>query len=399
MTGAASLLLWAFCFLLMLRTRALERLAGGLDRLYWVHHVCGALAYVALLMHPLALALPSALVGDWRAAAARLDPFAPGLPTAAGWGALVLLSSMMLLTFGPALAYRRWRALHRVVVPAFALAVVHVGWLTGNAVRWMLTALSLIVVAALAGHFALRRGWIGAHPFRVAAIDHPGTDLVDLRLVPEGRPVSWSPGQFVFAAFLDGPGWHGCGEAHPYTIAGGDGGALRLLIRSQGRCTCRLQSVPVGTRVRVEGPHGAFLFRRDPARPQLWIAGGIGLTPFLAATDALQSSPGTARDSPGGQASENVPIDLVHIHRPDDPPAGRLLARPMQAGGPRVHAIASQREGPEVLWARIVERVGPVAGRQVFVCGPAPLVGALRGSLLRAGATSSDIHTERFDFR
>ena len=178
--GVASLLLWTVCFLLMLRTRALERLAGGLDRLYWLHHVCGVIAYLALLLHPLAFALPSIVAGDWPAAAARLDPFAPGLPMAAGWGALALLSSMMLLTFGPALTYRHWRALHRAVVPAFALAVVHAGWLASDAIRAMLPTLSLIFVAALAGHLASRRGWIGAHPFRVATVDHPGADLVEL---------------------------------------------------------------------------------------------------------------------------------------------------------------------------------------------------------------------------
>jgi len=42
--------------LLMLREPRLARWLGGLERMYRWHHVTGILAYVALLLHPLALA-------------------------------------------------------------------------------------------------------------------------------------------------------------------------------------------------------------------------------------------------------------------------------------------------------------------------------------------------------
>ncbi|MFP5462347.1 MAG: ferric reductase-like transmembrane domain-containing protein, partial [Gammaproteobacteria bacterium] len=195
MTGIFSLVLWTASFVLMLRLPLLERAAGGLDRLYWWHHVCGVLAYVVLLAHPLALgagawaaagvvggagvagAIGGAQGGGWLAAAAVLTP--PGASGAlrAGWLALALLMAMMLATFWLPLAYSRWRALHLASVPAFALGVVHAWAFAGPGLRVLLGALALVSALALGWRYALGRGWVRAHPHRVAKVAHPGPGL------------------------------------------------------------------------------------------------------------------------------------------------------------------------------------------------------------------------------
>ena len=51
----------------------------------------------------------------------------------------------------------------------------------------------------------------------------------------------------------------------------------------------------VGQPVQVEGPYGCFdIERRDPQARQVWIAGGIGVTPFLAWLESLQADPARA---------------------------------------------------------------------------------------------------------
>jgi predicted ferric reductase len=410
LTGIFSLVLWTASFVLMLRLPLLERAAGGLDRLYWWHHVCGVLAYVVLLAHPLALgaAIGAAQGSGWIAAAAVLTP--PGASGAlrAGWLALALLMAMMLATFWLPLAYSRWRALHLASVPAFALGVVHAWAFAGPGLRALLGALALVSALALGWRYALGRGWVRAHPHRVAKVAHPGPGLLDLELEPVGAPLRWRAGQFVFVAFFKGSDWRGCGEYHPYTIAGDahpDGRGLRLLIRALGDCTGHLQSVRPGVRALVQGPYGGFLAQRDPARPQLWIAGGIGLTPFLAALRASgrAEGPGSAFTPPAGPAGPGatVPrIDLVHVHRPDDALALECAgegAEPAPAGV-RLHSIKAG-DDPDAVWRELLDRVGDPAGRQVFLCGPPPLVDALSARLRDAGVAPQDIHSERFDFR
>src|SRR5690606_10088326 len=85
--------------------------------------------------------------------------------------------------------------------------------------------------------------------------------------------------------------------AHPYTIASANpAGTHRLTfqIKALGDYTRELaQHLAVGQPVQVEGPYGRFDHRRGEAR-QAWVAGGIGITPFLAWLESLQSHPDDA---------------------------------------------------------------------------------------------------------
>jgi predicted ferric reductase len=55
---------------------------------------------------------------------------------------------------------------------------------------------------------------------------------------------------------------------------------LSIGVKALGDCTRKIQSIEPGVMARVHGAFGNFLAER-PASPQLWIAGGIGITPFL----------------------------------------------------------------------------------------------------------------------
>ncbi len=386
--GLLGLALWVGCFLLMLRYPLLERALGGLDRMYLLHHIVGGLAYLALLLHVLSAALPALLLADWQAAAATFNPFGQGWPQQAGWISLGLLMVMMLATFWLPLAYRHWRWLHLVVIPAFVLGLAHAWPLAGTASRATLLVLAVMSLVALGYLRALRKARVRARSFRVSAVRPLGAGLVDVELTPLQAGITWTPGQFVFAAFFEGPGWRGCGEQHPYTIAGGTQGVLRLLVRDLGRCTHHLQSVVQNVLVKVEGPYGGFLARRDSNRPQLWLAGGIGITPFLAALE---------REGP----IDGPVVDLVHIHRAGDAAIQDCLPRPgpLLSGTKRMHAIESDGVAPNALWERIVGLVHDLRLRQVFLCGPVGLTGALRQRLIKAGVSPDDIFSERFDFR
>lgn len=379
----AALALWSASFVLMLRLAPLERAVGGLDRLYWWHHLTGTLAYVVLLVHPLAAAMAAP---DRTGAAAVLTPTTTHPSMAAGWLALLLLMAMMLATFWLPLAYSRWRMVHAASAPAFALGAWHAWALGGPGTRTAVAVLSVVSTVALAWRLALGRAWVRAMPFRVSRIGHPGPGMLDLVLEPMGAAFDWRPGQFVFVAFFEGRDWRGCGEYHPYTIAGSaPHGGLRMLVRALGDCTAHLQQVTLGTRATVQGPYGAFLARSDPHRPQLWIAGGIGITPFLA---RLPSA-----------ADGGASVDVVHVRRPSDVAAEALLLPQPWPARVRLHDLPSDDDDIEALWRRLLAQVGPPAGQQVFLCGPRALVAALRGHLVAAGVAPHDIHDERFDFR
>ena len=97
-------------------------------------------------------------------------------------------------------------------------------------------------------------------------------------------------GQFAFVRFDRREG------AHPYTIASAPrpDGAIRFEIKALGDYTSRLPgALRVGQPVEVEGPYGCFQLDADAGAPQVWVAGGIGVTPFRR-LDTLAADPSRA---------------------------------------------------------------------------------------------------------
>lgn len=370
-----------------------------MDRLYLAHHLCGGTAYLLALAHTLAAASPAALSGQWQSAAYLLNPIASQGPMRWGWAALLLLMAMLLVTFWIPLRYRRWRQVHWVVAPAFAFGALHAWPLsTLPAAHPLLGAACLVVIACVAYQIALRRTHWQTKPYQVKGSQALRPDLAAIDLVPTQDPMPWRPGQFVFARFEQGPAWLGCKEWHPYTIAGPadctEPGSMRLLIRAQGPCSQHVQIVPKGTQVSLRGPHGGFMQKPLAAgQAQVWIAGGIGITPFLAQL----MEPCAPGQTPTWAAN---PVDLVFVRRPDDASLAELLGGSLSLPpGTRTHDLSSNDRDASRLWQLVSEKVGSWASRELFLCGPPALVDALREEAMLAGVPAAQIHSERFDFR
>ncbi|GAA6143457.1 ferredoxin reductase family protein [Hydrogenophaga sp. 5NK40-0174] len=395
-TGWLALTLWAGSFVLMLRLPWLENIARGMPRLYWWHHATGAITYMTLLLHTASAAVPALAQGQQDSAAWMLNPLAATGPYRWGWIALLALMLMMVVTFWVPLRYRRWRQVHWLVLPAAMAGAWHAWNLAGGAMAqasaWVF---ALTVLASTAMHAIMRWTAWQAHAYRVEAIRTIRPDLITMDLVAESgtRSLSWKPGQFVFVSFGEGIGWRGCGEWHPYTIAGSVPGhsadqAMRLLIRAQGPCSSHVQHAPAGTQVQVRGPHGRFLSETHAAvgiRPQLWVAGGIGVTPFLAAAQHL---------------TPDAHTEFVHIRRPQDAGLQELIPDPAAVPrGTRLHDLVSHAADLDSIWRQLGHLVPDLAQREVFLCGPPGLVAQLTARLAAAGVGPQHIHSERFDFR
>jgi predicted ferric reductase len=103
---------------------------GGLERLYRWHKVLGILAYLALLLHPLALAADSWEESPQQAWSA-LDPLQQGWPGWLGWAALLGLMVGVGVSLARRLPYDIWRASHwlpGLATPTAALGHTHPCW-------------------------------------------------------------------------------------------------------------------------------------------------------------------------------------------------------------------------------------------------------------------------------
>jgi predicted ferric reductase len=137
--------------------------------------------------------------------------------------------------------------------------------------------------------------------------------------------------------------------------------------------------------VRVEGPYGRFdLGRRNPRARQIWIAGGIGVTPFLAWLESLQAQPDLA------------PAAELHYCTRDqvgDAFVPRLQALCASLPGIALH-IHGARQGNTLTAAAL----HGTRKTEIWFCGPGGLANSLREGLRALGARPL-FHQEAFEMR
>lgn len=367
--------------LLMVREPVIAAWFGGIERMFRWHHALGTLGYVALLAHPLALA-GQALPADPAAAWRMLSPFAQPLSGLLGWAALAGFMVGLTATFAVRLRYSLWRRLHAVLGVGVLAGIAHLlaaGGLSASA--WL-----VIIPATLALGWRVLRADLGrgARPYEVSAVANLSGRITEVTLKPLVEPIQVAPGQFVMAAFFEGPNFRGCGEYHPYTLSGmTPDGALTLSIKALGDCTRNIQSLEPGVAVRVQGPYGTFLVDRAEA-PELWVAGGIGITPFLA---LLRAGPVTR------------PTEFIYIYRETAaaPHLAELAGYSASQALLRFHPLALQENLAPLF--ELLETLPDLAARHVYLCGPPPLVDAIIRQLSLRGVPPRQIHFENFDFR
>lgn len=375
LSGWAGTTLLVASLLLLLRLPGAVRALGGLQALQQAHHHCGVLAYALLLLHPLALAAGG---GGW----SLLDPRPHGPAVWLGWLALLGLMAGLAATFALRLPYRRWHAWHHLTGAAVVAGLAHVALLLADPpLLW-----TLALVAALA--LGLRYTWVDrgalARPYRVQAVHSVAPQVVEATLLPLAAALQARPGQFVLLALGAGPGFAGCGEFHPFTVTQAQGdGTLAVAIKALGPCSTHAQQLTAGTAVRVEGPFGT-VFDRPAQLPQLWVAGGIGITPFIA---ALRDGPLTQPTALLLLAADaaSAPFAAELQHHAGQQPLLQLLVR-------------SSRDAALDL-PPLLDAVPDLAQREVRACGPDALVQVLRTQLAGRGVPPQRVHADRFDFR
>ena len=392
-TGTVGLACMLLAAVISVRVPGVDRLFGGLPRLWKLHHGLGLAALVLVLTHPPLMTLAAFSRGP-AAMEALLTPSASDLAMWAGWAAVLAMIVFLAPSFrffgNP--EYQRWKGLHFVAGLALVMALVHTLMLPrslsplAHTLLWgTLGGLAVLVFLwrASIARPLLRRA------YRIAGRETVAPDVVELSLQSDNGGIdAFRPGQLVYLVPEDESLPAGRNEEHPYTISSAPGEpVLRIAVKAQGDATSALQQVTTGSRARVEGPYGDFLPPRLRQRPQLWIAGGIGITPFLSAVRAM------------GEGVSWGDVDLFYCT--DD--SGRahfleeLQAIAEQLPGLRIHPHYFREQG--LLDAEFLrDRCNAPEDRDWYVCGPLGLNQHARRLARTMGVPRRRIRTEEFVF-
>jgi predicted ferric reductase len=389
--GAEAVLLFSCTLVLATLLPAIERAFGGLDRVA-VWHRRAATAGVVLLLPHIVLATSSP------------DRYATGFGPGLGDLALLGLLVLSVWALAPRLraarwpgpirrlaraSYERWLTAHRLT-GLFVIAAVAHGALVDPALhastllRVAYLSVGGIGIAAYAYRELFARFVVPGYDYEVKDVRRPNDATLEVSLEPLRNRLSFVPGQFVFLAFGGPSGW----QRHPFSIASGPAERqLEVAIKAVGDYTRDLHdSLRPGTPARVAGPFGSFDYRRG-GRDQIWIAGGIGITPFMSWIRGFGSTFDRHVDFYYSVARE---ADALYLDEIDAAGARHPTFHP--------HIVYTDRDG--LLTAQTAAD-GRHLGTDVWVylCGPSQMTAALAKGFHELGIGPSRVRWEQFDIR
>ena len=216
--------------------------------------------------------------------------------------------------------------------------------------------------------------------------------------------MTFKAGQFMDYTLLDPPETDAEGNTRGFSINGApDDSELIFTTRMRDTAFKRvLKTMPLGTKMKVEGPFGSFTLHNKASRPAVILAGGIGITPFRS----------IARRA----AHEKLPHHILLFYSNRRPEDAAFLEefRGLERDNPNFKFVPTmtKMDASKVPWNgetglidhEMVEKYlapllasAPELGDPIYyLAGPPAMVAGLRKMLNDAGVDDDDIRTEEF---
>jgi predicted ferric reductase len=382
--GSNNIILMACSLFLSTRPKWAEKYFGGLDKMYMTHRHTGTAAFLLIFAH--VLTVPITTTG-W-----RLGNYLAVI-------AFTGIVTIALITLAPRIPYLNrlagndyedWKKLKRWIGIFFIIAFFHsltVDALDAKiAITWVMMFFIIGTVSYLYTE-VFGRFFKKFLPYEVEAVKHPNASSTEVTLRPKKDPIKKQrAGQFLFVRF---PRDKDLNESHPFTISSAPAeDVLRLTIKASGNFTRDLfAKLKEGTDAIIEGAYGMFNYKMGSPK-QIWIAGGIGLTPFLS----------FVRDMDGNLQHK---VDLYYTVRH---PEEAIFVKELEAAAAKnpnlkVHIRYSAKEGSLTIEDIVKNAGGNISGYDVYLCGPLPMMQAFEKKFMDLGLPKNNIHYEEFNFR
>ena len=383
--GSINIILMACSLFLSTRAKWAEPYFGGLDKMYMTHRRTSTIAFLLIFVHVLTVPI-------------SLDGWALGnyLAVIAFTG----IVSIVLISLAPRIAflnkltggtYEGWKSLKKYIGIFFIAAFIH-SLTVGNpldafiAINWVQIFFIIGTVSYLYTEL-FGRFFKKYLPYIVEAVNHPNASTSEVTLRARKEPIKKQrAGQFLFVRF---PGGKDLNESHPFTISSAPSeDVLRLTIKASGDFTRNLFShLGAGADAVVEGAYGLFDYQTG-GQKQIWIAGGIGLTPFLAFIRDMD-----------GNLDRDVDFYYTVRHREEALFLDEIEAAVKKNPRLKAHVRFSATDGSLTV-DEMVENAGDdVSRHDIYMCGPLPMVQAFTRKFKELGVPGERIHFEEFNFR
>lgn len=362
-------------FLMATRLKWVERIFGGLDKMYMIHRRAGIIAVVLLVFH--FIVVP------------RNPEFSIGKPM--GFYALILIFIGVVISAAPIfkrkIKYNRWLITHKLMGLFYILGIAHsfyVPTLTSQLpiVRSYVYGMALIGVIAWFYRAFLYNIFNKKLNYSVSSVKHFDNDITEIHLSPKKNKLAFDAGQFTFLSFNE----LYKNETHPFTISSHPSEEnLRITIKALGDYTADLQSsLNEASSASIQGAYGQFNYKNAHHKDQIWLAGGIGITPFLSFIQDV---------------NKDYNITLVWSVKNVSQANYKDEIEKVVSEKPHINFILWDSETKGYFTIDKLYNTKSIRNHSVFFCGPEVMRESYIKQLLEKGVALNKIHFEEFAFR
>jgi predicted ferric reductase len=376
-----------FQYVLSSKIKFIER-GIGLDKLIILHRTDGVVGLIFVLTHPILLYFGSLLMGY------KLYLFSP--LKLVGFTALMLIC----IAAGAAILYKRlhlkyetWKNFHKVIYFVLPIAFFHSSRIGGDMKNpilrdfwWILLGLYFIILI----YKVWMRFRIRSNPFSITKVVQETYDTWSLYF--SGKKHDYNPGQFLIIRLLRNGK---VSESHPFTISSSPTmEEVSISVKSVGDFTTTIRDTKTSDLAYIDKPYGVFSFLNHDAKNLVFIAGGIGITPFISMLRYIYDK----------KLERNVTLIWGNKTEKDIAFKDELGKITLEMPSLKIIYIMSSQED----WQgekgyldaeKLKKYVTDFDNSQFFLCGPPVMMSNVVKILKGLGVPKRRIHYERFALR
>jgi predicted ferric reductase len=376
-------------FFLSTRLKFFEKIFNGLDRTYRVHKVIGRTSLLFIMLHPLFLIISR--YQNFNVILTYVIPIG-SIEIAAGVIAVYIFLILITLTVAIKLPYHWWHNSHKFLGLVLILAGFHAVF-AGSDINtysvlkfWVIFLCTLGVVSWV--YMLLFYKTVGKkHIVYIEKL----TYFKDVTEISFRKPIGFTfqPGQYIYMRF---PRFEGYKELFPFSISNDPSqNSIRLSIKKSGDYTSKkIPMLKTGDKAIMMGPYGTFgesYLKHD--KDMLWIAGGIGITPFLSLAKHESKFP----------SGRKIVLFWAIKNQDDAFHDTELETEKKKNKNFEYVTWISQKKGRFTLdnILEIIKDKIDIKTVRILMCGPPPMIYRLSHDFRRMGVSYHDIFFEDFN--
>lgn len=314
------------------------------------------------------------------------------LPLALGTISFYLFITVMIASkIAKRISYKSWQFLHILIYFLFFFSLYHAltfGSDTGSfsiSSIFYLLMMAVIIGIIYRSYYKIKQKFF-SEKFYVKEVKKETEDTFTLALQSKEK-LSFQPGQFCFLRINKNKLY----ARHPFTISSPPKEKeLKFTIKIEGRFTQEASRLKEGEEVIVEGPFGIFT-REDEEKDLVFIAGGVGITPFRS----------MIKHQVNEKSKQKISL-LYGSKTKEDIIFKRELDRMDEEWFRKVYILSKEKADKDGYERGFVDKsiiekyVKNLSNSNFYICGPEGMKEKVKKALISLGVKKRDIFIEDF---